>query len=495
MYCKSLAKPAKGSKERKVLGVNHVACSSGLSDDGAGVVISYRDPTRGGTAHGEMARKARVSQERDWFWATLTLSSVSIVALFFAASEVLDNRFFSHFDYITLHYLHLSRGILISLILAFWAAWYVLRERRQGEEALRRSNERYRGLLEVSPGAVALYDAQLRTTEWNATAARLYGWHRSEILGNPLPTVPEDKKQELADAMRQVSTGCSVLNIETVRLNRNGDRIDVQLSLLPFEEAPGQRYFLEVSEDIRERVRMRAQMLEIEKLASMGKMAAGTAHHLNTPLAAMLLRVQMMRERAGPGGPQSDLARLEQGIGFCGQFVRRLLDFSRRPPARKQPENLAQIVRSTVGFLAPAVHSKSAVLDVDLESIEHESVLADPNLLEALFSTLLSNALDAIPPQGRITIDCCRPRESTLEVRISDTGCGIDPADQPYVFEPFFTTKGPGKGTGLGLAIARNIVVEHSGSIRLESQPGKGTTVFVEFPVCLESAQRERVHA
>lgn len=438
---------------------------------------------------------ARASQERDWFWATLTLSSVSIVALFFAASEVVENRFFGHLDYITIRYLHISRGILISLVLAFWAAWYVLRERRHGEEALRRSNERYRRLLEISPGAVALYDAQLHTTEWNATAARLYGWNRPEILGNPLPTVPADKRQELVDAMGQVSAGSAVLNIETVRLDRKGDRIDVQLSLLPFEDAPGQRYFLEVTEDIRERVRMRAQMLEIEKLASMGKMAAGTAHHLNTPLAAMLLRVQMMRERAGAGELQSDLVRLEQGIGFCGQFVRRLLDFSRRPPAQKQSENLAQLVRSAVGFLAPAVQSKSAILDVELDAIEHEYVMADPNLLEALFSTLLSNALDAIPPQGRISIASFRPRGSTLEVRIADTGCGIDSVDQPYVFEPFFTTKGPGKGTGLGLAIARNIVVEHGGSIWLESQPGKGTTVFVQFPVCLEAAVREQVHA
>jgi signal transduction histidine kinase len=236
-------------------------------------------------------------------------------------------------------------------------------------------------------------------------------------------------------------------------------------------------------------------MLHLEKLASMGKMAAGTAHHLNTPLAAMLLRVQMMRERAGPGVLQSDLTRLEEGIGFCRKFVRRLLDFSRRSPARKQPEDLAQSIRSTIAFLAPALHGKSAVLDIDLDSVEGAFVLADRDLLEALFSTLLSNALDAIPVEGRLAIACSRTQENTLEVRLSDNGCGIDPADQPCVFEPFFTTKGPGKGTGLGLAIARNIVVEHGGSIRLESKPGQGTTVFVEFPVCREPAVRERVHA
>lgn len=434
-------------------------------------------------------------QERRWFWATLALSSVSLVALVFAAWEVIENRLFSHVDYVTLHYLYITRGIITSLLLAFWAAWYVLRERRQGEEALRRSHERYRGLLEVSPGAVALYDGDLRATEWNRTAQRLYGWQRDEILGGVLPTVPAEKEEELRTLMQRVAAGSSVLGIETLRLHKNGDRINVQLSLLPFQEAPGHQYFLEVTEDIRERVRMRAKMLEIEKLASMGKMAAGTAHHLNTPLAAMLLRVQMMREQSGAGPHEADLQRLEEGICFCHLFVRRLLEFSRRPPVQRQPEALAQTIQSVVSFLAPALHSKSAAISLELSASEGVLVLADRNLLEVLFSTLLSNALDAIPGPGRIEIVCSRPNQNVIQVRVTDNGCGIDPADQRSVFEPFFTTKGPGKGTGLGLAIAQNIVFEHGGSIRLESQLGKGTTMLVELPVWHECGVRQEVPA
>jgi PAS domain S-box-containing protein len=433
--------------------------------------------------------------ERRWFWATLTLSSFSIVVLVFAAWEVIENRLFSHVDYVTLHYLYITRGILTSLLLAFWAAWYVLRQRRQGEEALRRSHARYRGLLEVSPGAVALYDADLRATEWNATAQRLYGWNRDEILGNVLPTVPPEREGELRMLMQQVAAGSPVLNMETLRCDRNGHLVDVQLSLLPFQEASGQRYFFEVTEDIRERVRMRAKMLEIEKLASMGKMAAGTAHHLNTPLAAMLLRVEMMREQYGAGPHEGDLERLEEGIRFCQQFVRRLLDFSRRPPAQRQPEELAQTIRSVVSFLAPALQSKCAVILLELSAIEGQLVLADRNLLEVLFSTILSNALDAIPAQGRIEIACSRPAGDAIEVRVTDNGCGIQPADQAFVFEPFFTTKGPGKGTGLGLAIAQNIVFEHGGSIRLESRPGGGTTVLLRLPACQPSPVPQEVPA
>lgn len=431
------------------------------------------------------------AQQRRWFWATLALSSVSIVAVVFAAWEVFENRFYAHADYITLHYLYITRGITTSLLLAFWAAWFVLRERRLSEMELRRSHERYRGLMEAFPGAVALYDSSLRVIEWNATAERLYCFSKSEVLGERLAIVPPEKEEELASFLGGVAADEPILNIETLRRDRHGVTIEVQLSLLPFREPSGQEYFLEVTEDIRERVRLRQTLLEIEKLTSMGKMAAGTAHHLNTPLAAMLLRVQMMRERAANGPYASDLERLEDGIHFCQQFVQRLLDFSRRPPAHKQPESVAHTVRSVVSFLAPAVQSKQVAVSLDLSAVDGEQVFADRYLLEVLFSTLLSNALDAVAQGGTIGISCRKPLAGCLEVRIMDNGCGISASDQPHVFEPFFTTKGPGKGTGLGLAIARSIVLEHGGSIRLESQPGQGSTASVELPAWQPAAPAE----
>jgi len=430
----------------------------------------------------------RQGPERQWFWATLSLSSISIVALVFAAWEVVENHFFSHADYITLHYLYITRGILSSLLLAFWAAWYVLRQRRLSEEQLRRSHEHYRGLLEASPGAVALYDASLRVTEWNAAAERLYGFAKDEVIGKVLPTVPAQKTAELKQHLEKVRAGEPVTEVETIRQNSRGELIDVQVSLLPFREPPGQQFFLEVTEDIRERVKLRQTLLEVEKLTSMGRMAAGTAHHLNTPLAAALLRVQMLREQIDRGPLAADLERLEASIRFCKQFVQRLLDFTRRPPLRKQPENLCVTIRSVLSFLAPTVLSKRAAVSVDLDGAEKELVLADRSELEVLFSTLLSNSLDAIAAGGEISISCRRPSPDSIEILIADKGCGIDPADLPKVFEPFFTTKGPGKGTGLGLAIARNIVLEHGGAIRLESRPGQGATAFVELPLHREAA-------
>ncbi len=438
------------------------------------------DPPLAGSHPASLPERTR---EPAWFWATLVLSSASIVALVFAIWELVENRFFQDANYLTLHYLYITRGVGSSLLLASWAAWYVLRQRRRSEEELHRSREHYRHLLEASPGAVALYDDSLRVAEWNATAERLYGFGKAEVLGQPLPTVPPEREEELRDFRRRAQAGESILDVETERRDKDGALFPVQLSLLPFREAPGRTDYLEVTTDIRERVRLRHAIVEIEKLASMGKMAAGTAHHLNTPLGAMLLRVQMMQERQAEGFDLSDLEQLEKGIRFCQQFVRRLLEFSRRPALQKQPEEVALILESVVAFLAPAVQAKRARMSLDVRGAGEARVLADRNLLEALFSILLSNSLDAIAAGGAIDIRCRRLSEGRIELQIADDGGGIAPSDLPHVFEPFFTTKGSGKGTGLGLAIARNILLEHGGSIRLESPPGGGTTAVIELPV------------
>ncbi len=433
----------------------------------------------------------RGAHEARWLWATLLLSSVSVAALVFAAWELVESRFFRDLDYVTLHSLYVSRGVASSLLLAAWAAWYVLRVRRASEEELRRSWEHYRRLLEASPGAVALFDSDLTVTEWNATAERLYGFRRESVLGRPLPTVPPERRAELTALLDRVRAGHPVTEVETRRSDSRGVSFEVQLTLLPFREPAGDDLFLEVTSDIRERVRLRGRLLEIEKLTSMGKMAAGTAHHLNTPLATMLLRVQMMRERAHHGPCARDLESLETDILFCQQFVRRLLEFGRRPEALKEPQPIAGCLSSVVGFLAPALLNRRARLSLDVSGVDGEQVFADRNLLEALFLILLSNALDAISDEGEIVIHCARTDDGRVEIRIADDGCGIPPGELPHVFEPFYTTKRPGKGTGLGLAIARNIVLEHGGRIRLENGRPGGTLACVEFPVWVPPPEAE----
>jgi len=419
------------------------------------------------------------SRQRHWFWATLILSSISIVALVFAFWELVENRFFQDADYVSLHYLYISRGIASSLLLATWAAWFVFRERRRAESELRRSQERYLGILEASPSAVTLYDGSLVVLEWNASAERLYGFSKADVLGQPLPIVPRDKEEELRDAVQRIDAGEPVIDVETCRRHRNGSSIDVQLSLLPFSEI-GHTYYLEVTSDIRERVRLRERLIEFEKLTTMGTMAAGTAHHLNTPLASMLLRVQMMRSGNSDGSHHLD--RLEETLGFCQQFVRRLLDFSRRPTAQKQPEEITGMFEAVLGFLSPSLQAKGAHITFDVKNAAGMNVLADRNQIETLLLILLSNSLDAIQAGGHIAVEC-QPIGEALEFAISDDGIGISEADAQRIFEPFFTTKPPGKGTGLGLAIAKSIVAEHGGTLSLEGRSEGGARALVRLPL------------
>src|SRR5581483_4452263 len=179
---------------------------------------------------------------------------------------------------------------------------------------------------------------------------------------------------ELQECVLEVSQSDAMLDRETVRQNRQGEDIEVQLSLLPFREG-AELYFLEITTDIRERVRLRQRLIELEKLTSMGQMAAGTAHHLNTPLASMLLRVQMMRERAdAQNGFAGDLERLEQSARFCQQFVRRLLDFSRRPAARPEPESIGPVVHAMLAFVSPSLSAKRASVQVHDAGLAHTKV-------------------------------------------------------------------------------------------------------------------------
>ena len=424
------------------------------------------------------------TRERRWFWVTLVLSSVTIVGFVFAIWELIEAHFFREADYLTLHYLYVSRGIGSALMLAGWAAWFVMRERRGTEEQLRRSRERYRGLLEFAPGACAVYDSDLTVLEWNVAAEHLYGFDKTSTVGGVLPTVPESKRSELRHLLEEVSSGRAAPDLETERFTSAGVPVPVQLNLSVFRDDTGHTSFLEVTYDIRERVRLRQTLLSVEKLTTMGQMASGTAHHLNTPLATMLMRIRTARNSPNF---REDLNELENSVRFCQHFVRRLLDFSRRPESRKQPEPVGAAIQSVISFLKPQFLAKRTNVIAQVDSLNGTQVLADRNELEALLLILLSNALDAIVSDGEIRVSGSQ-QDQSVQIAVADTGPGIPEATLARIFEPFFTTKPVGIGTGLGLAIANNIVHEHGGTIRVESTVGKGTTMTVELPVWRHAA-------
>ena len=411
-----------------------------------------------------------MSQEREkgvWLWLTLILSCVTIVAFIFFVWELVEERFFRDLDYRQLHYLYITRGVSSSLILAGWAAWFVLRERRKSEEELRRSGERHQAMLAHAADAIVLFDSDWKVLEWNPCAASLYGYAREEVLARPLPTLGFAEEEELRSILQRLERGETSIEIETKRHTCSGVWVDVGLRLSSFPD-------IETG---------RTVFLEMEKLTSMGRLAAGTAHTLNTPLGAMLLRIEMLQDHLGVHPCREELKRLESSTRFCQEFVQSLLQYSRPSEANLRCVDVAELLDSICTFFRPTFTVRQHRLSWTGEHLSGFSILADRNQMEALFAALLMNALDALSPQGAVCVEGL-VEDSRVNLFVRDNGCGIPPDKLGSIFEPFFTTKLPDQGTGLGLSIALNIVEEHGGSIQLFNNHDSGVTVRVSLPLC-----------
>ncbi len=245
-----------------------------------------------------------------------------------------------------------------------------------------------------------------------------------------------------------------------------------------------------------------------EKLASLGRLAAGLAHELNNPLSSVAGFAEALQRRVGSDGVtqpsalaefQEYVTTIQQEVARAAAIVRRLLDFARQREPAFDLIDISTVVANAVSFVQrqASLANQRVVVDPFPERCQ---VYADAQMLQQVFLNLLTNALDAIEGGGEVRIEARRRREEGgrrlrqhwLDVVVSDTGSGISPEDLPKVFDPFFTTKEVGKGTGLGLAVCQSIVEQHQGSIEVRSGGiGEGTVVTVSLPLA-EGGQEGR---
>jgi two-component system NtrC family sensor kinase len=237
---------------------------------------------------------------------------------------------------------------------------------------------------------------------------------------------------------------------------------------------------------------LNAQLVESDKLAALGKMAAGVAHEINNPLAVILqqtgwiedlLSEEDVRASANFDELRQAAAKIESHVERARKVVHNMLGYARRMEPRLEDVDVNQTVDQTITLLESFARSNSIDIQTDLAG-DLPVIASDQAQLQQVFFNLISNAIDAIGKNGLIEIRSRRDG-ARLFVSIADNGPGISPERQKKIFEPFYTTKTDGKGTGLGLWVTHSIVEKMGGAIRLASQPGKGTTFTVELPIVI----------
>jgi len=236
---------------------------------------------------------------------------------------------------------------------------------------------------------------------------------------------------------------------------------------------------------------MQRRLSHAERLALSGRVMAEVAHEVGTPLHSVAGHLELLRKDLPPDLLSEDVTRrlgvIETQVTRVIEIIGRLLDATRRVPGEPTAVDLNALVRDTAELVRPGLAGARLTLDVRGEP-GLPAVLGQRDQLQQVILNLLTNAIDATPPAGRVAMTTrSRPGQDEVEIAIADTGHGISPADRKHVFEPFFSTKESGRGTGLGLFITAEIVREHKGRIELDSDEGSGST----FRVCLPALRTD----
>ena len=370
------------------------------------------------------------------------------------------------------------------------ASLYSRLEEKIGEfERLKEFNENI--VESINVGILAL-DLNDHIESWNAQMEAMYAFSRSEALGQELRSV---FPAEFVDALEGFRNEPGVHHLYKFPLTtRAGEQRTVNIAIAPLLS----RDFVSVGriilvDDITERVLLEAQLTQNDKLSSIGLLAAGVAHEINTPLAVISSYAQMLsKQLKGDARLGPVLDKITQQSFRAAEIANGLLNFSRTSTTEFRETNLNQVIHDTLSLLEHQFKTAQIIVDLDLAQ-ELPPIHGNSGKLQQVFLNLLLNAKDAMPGGGHLRVATLA--NGHVEAIVSDSGAGIAPEHLKRIYDPFFTTKnmpkpGDRRGTGLGLSVSYGIIQEHAGKIHVESAVGAGTTFHLEFPLL-----RKSVHA
>ncbi len=348
--------------------------------------------------------------------------------------------------------------------------------RREAEHA----DALLRGVFSASPNPIIVYDDQMRITFVNTAFTSLLGYSREEALGQILLLVPQSDAETVRSEFQSIFGGGEVREREQVMLRSDGTQVQTS-RIVSFCQGG---YALVIIRDISEEKKMLAQIVQSEKLAMLGQLAAKLAHEINNPLQAITGQTQLLMNDPACAGVMSQLKFIEEAGRRIAKLTCSLMDVSRPKPARIAQFPPEQPLDKAANFLLAMGNIKCISL-VREYGCDGELIEGDASQLEQVCMNLIANAAHAVEKAGRRMITLRTgydPELGTVRISVADTGCGIAGDIQDKIFEPFFTTKQDNGGYGLGLTVVKQIVDRHAGSIRVTSAPGGGTTFTISLP-------------
>jgi len=345
-----------------------------------------------------------------------------------------------------------------------------------------------------------------RILTWNSAAEVMYGYTAEEVVGQYVSVLmPEDRKGEMETILSRLSAGERIHHFETCRRRKDGQLLDVSLSISPVRDDDGAIVgAATIARDITHVKRLEQQLRQAQKMDAIGRLSGGVAHDFNNLLTGIIGYAMLAMDRPGGTAVRDELEEIVKAGERAAELTRQLLAFSRRQPVEVKVLSLNDAIAAIERMLRRLVGE-----DVELTcrlAPDLCPIVADVTQLHQIMLNLAANARDAMPEGGTLSIET-----ATVELdeqyaaahtgvsagthavlTVTDSGVGIDPADREHVFEPFFTTKPPGAGTGLGLATVFGIVEQNHGHVWVYSEPGHGACFKIYLPAAEEPVAAQR---
>lgn len=333
-------------------------------------------------------------------------------------------------------------------------------------------------VINQTADAIHTTDMHGRVTSVNKAFEQLYGWQSHEVIGRKLEMIPAEMQNEEDERRKRLRAGERLASVETIRMRKDGSRIEVSISTSPIQDEMGNiTSMVSVSRDVTERNRMEELLRRSEKLTTVGQLAAGVAHEIRNPLTTLrgFLQLQHQTHKVNPDHIDLMLSELDR----INLIVSEFLILAKPQAVHFQERDLRIIMNDVISLLDSQAHLYGIEFNLDYMN-EPAWVHCEENQLKQVFINVLKNAIEAMPDGGYVTIEIGKPKPDQIAVRIIDKGEGIPKELMPHVGEPFITNKET--GTGLGLMVSQRIIQGHHGILEIESEEGKGTTVTILLP-------------